>query len=96
MHPLGLGVLIRVFQGEYTVGDDAELNTALPLYTPLERLLFRVKRKLIFVEKSDAVMFSAGKFKGDHHVGNQKRVFKENPANATVLLAPRYFTKIYV
>src|ERR1017187_2250964 len=95
MHPLGLGVLIRVFQSEYPVGDDAELNAVPRLYAPLERLLFRTKRKLVFVEKCDAVTFSAGEFKGHHHVGNQKRVFKENPANSTVLLAPRHFAKIF-
>src|ERR1039458_4746132 len=89
MHSLGLGVLIRVFQGEYPVGDDAELNTVLRLYTPLERLSFRAKRKLSFVEKSDAVTFSAGEFNRHHHVSHKQGVFKVNPANDMVLLVPR-------
>jgi len=95
IHPLWLGVLIRVFQCEYPVGDDAELDAARRLYAPLERLPFRAKRKLVFVEKSDAVTFSAGEFNRHHHVGNQKRVLKEYPAYGTVLFAPRRLTKSY-
>ncbi len=89
MHPQGLGVLVPVFQGEDPVGDDAELDTVPRLYTPLERLPLSAKRKLVFVEESDAVMFSAGEFEGHHHIGNQKRVFKEHPAYGTVFLIPR-------
>src|ERR1039458_10262083 len=96
MHPLCLAVMIRVFQGEYPVRNDAKPDAALHLYAPLERLSFRAKRKLVLVEKLDAVMFSAGEFKGHHHVGNQNRVLKEYPANSTVLLAPGHFTKIHV
>src|ERR1039457_2567194 len=93
MHPLWMGVLVLVFQGEYPVGNDAEPDAARRLHAPLERLLFRAKRKLVFVEQSHAVMLSAGEFKGHHHVGNQKRMFKEYSANSTILLAPRCFTK---
>src|ERR1039457_5243092 len=96
MHALWPAILISVFQGEYPVGDDAEPDAASRLYAPLERLPFRMKRKLVLIEKADAVMFSAGEFKGHHHVGNQKRVFKEYSANSTILLAPGCFTKIYI
>jgi hypothetical protein len=95
MHPLWLAALTRVFQGEYSVGNDAELDAAWRLYAPLERLQFRMKRKLVLIEKPDAVTLSAGEFKGHHHVGNQERVFKENSANSAVLLAPRRFAKIF-
>jgi hypothetical protein len=89
MHPQGLCVLIRVFQGEYPVGDDAELNTVLCLYTPLEWLMFRTKRKLVFVEESNAVVFPASEFEGHHYVGNQKCVFKEHPAHGLIFFIPR-------
>ena len=89
MHPQGLGVLIRVFQGEDPVGDDAELDTVPRLYTPLEWLIFRTKRKLVFVEEADAVVFPASEFEGHHYVGNQKRVLKEHPAYGAVFFIPR-------
>lgn len=88
MHPLGLRVLVAVFQGKDPVGDDAELDTVPRLYTPLEWLRFRTKRKLGFVDESDAVVFPASEFKGHHYVGNQKRVFKEHPAYGMVFLIP--------
>jgi len=88
MHPLELGVLVPVFQGKYSVGDDPELGSVLSHYTPLKKVPFRQRRKLVFVEDSDAFLFSAGEFKGYHHVGNQKRMFKENPTYGTVFLIP--------
>jgi hypothetical protein len=88
MHALELGDLIPVFQGEDPVGDDAELGTVMRLYTPLERLTFRSRRKLVFVDQSDAFLFSAGEFKGHHHVGNQKGVLKEYAAHGLILPVP--------
>src|ERR1017187_9036830 len=48
--PLVLAACIGIFQGEYAIRDDAEFFTALDRHSPPERLAFRVKRKLVFVE----------------------------------------------
>jgi len=82
--------MIRVFQCEHAVGNNPKCYPVIVnFYLPLKLIPIRLKRKLVFVEKFDAVMFSAGEFKGHHHVGNQKRMFKEHPANVVIFFAPR-------
>lgn len=87
IRPLHLAGLIRVFQGEHPVGNDAEIHAASNFHPPLEWLLYDRQIKLAFVKKPDA-MLPTGKLKGHHDLGNQKRVFKKHLADGAVLLAP--------
>ena len=54
--PLALAGGIRVFQGKNAVRDDTELQAALNLHLPLERLPFGTDRKVVFIKELDAAM----------------------------------------
>ena len=54
IYPLHLAVLIRVFQGEHAVGDDAELGSILNFHPPLQRC-FDGQMQFIFMQQPDAV-----------------------------------------
>lgn len=83
---------IEMLQGKHPVGDDAELLAVGESDLPAERWSFAGEPKFVIVNEADAGL-PARKLDGHHHVGNQEGMFKEEPANGTVLLAPRYGAK---